>query len=66
MKIIVTDNSDLRVIIYTIPNERIDMLLNDENDSSEVIEDLLSELHHLSEINWMALEDDFTIEEIEL
>jgi hypothetical protein len=34
MKIIVTDNSDLRVIIYNISKKRIDMLLNDENDLS--------------------------------
>ena len=66
MKIIVTDNSDSRVIIYTIPNKRIDLLVNDETDLSEVIEDLLSDYHHLSEINWMQLEDDFTIENIEL
>ena len=66
MKIIVTDNSDSRVIIYTIPNKRIDLLVNDEVDLSEVIEDLLSDYHHLSEINWMQLNDDFKIEHIEL
>lgn len=75
MKIIVTDNSDLRVIIYNISKKRIDMLLNDENDLnvvyhkhlySEVIEELLSEYHHLPEINWMELEDDFTIEKFDL
>jgi hypothetical protein len=66
MKIIVTDNSDLRVIIYTIPNKRIDLLVNDETDLSEVVEDLLSDYHKLSEISWMQLEDDFTIENIEL
>jgi hypothetical protein len=66
MKIIVTDNSDSRVIVYTIPNKRIDLLINDEVDLSEVIEDLLSDYHHLSEINWMQLNDDFKIEHIEL
>jgi hypothetical protein len=66
MKIIVTDKSDLRVIIYNISKKRIDMLLNDENDLSEVIEELLSEYHHSLEINWMVLEDDFTIEKFDL
>jgi len=66
MKIIVTDNSDSRVIIYTIPNKRIDLLVNDEVDLSEVVEDLLSDYHHFSEINWMQLNDDFKIEHIEL
>ena len=66
MKIIVTDNSDSRVIIYTIPNKRIDLLVNDEVDLSEVVEDLLSDYHHLSEINWMQLNDDFKVEHIEL
>jgi hypothetical protein len=66
MKIIVTDNSDSRVIIYNIPNKRIDLLVNDETDLSEVVEDLLSDYHKLSEINWMELEDDFIIENIEL
>jgi hypothetical protein len=66
MKIIVTDNSDSRVIIYNIPDKRIDLLVNDEVDLSEVIEDLLSDYHHLSEINWMQLNDDFKIEHIEL
>jgi hypothetical protein len=42
------------------------MLLNDENDLSEVIEELLSEYHHSLEINWMVLEDDFTIEKFDL
>jgi hypothetical protein len=66
MKIIVTDNSDSRVIIYNIPDKRIDLLVNDETDLSEVVEDLLSDYHKLSEISWMELEDDFTIENIEL
>lgn len=66
MKIIVTDNSNSRVIIYNIPDKRIDMLMNDETDLSEIVEDLLSDHHHLSEINWMQLEDDFTIEYSEL
>jgi hypothetical protein len=66
MKIIVTDNSDSRVIIYNIPDKRIDLLVNDETDLSEVVEDLLSDYHKLSEISWMQLEDDFTIENIEL
>lgn len=68
MKIIVIDNSDSRVIIYNIPNERIYSLLseNEDSDRSEIIEDLLYEYHKLSEINWMKLEDDFTIEYSEL
>ena len=66
MKIIVTDNSDSRVIIYNIPDKRIDLLVNDETDLSEVVEDLLFDYHKLSEISWMQLEDDFTIENIEL
>jgi hypothetical protein len=68
MKIIVTDNSDLRIVIYVIPNERIYSLLseNEDSDRSEIIEDILYDYHKLSEINWMILEDDFTIENIEL
>lgn len=68
MKIIVTDNSDSRVIIYNIPNERIYSLSreNEDSDRSEIIEDLLYEYHKLSEINWMELEDDFKIEYSEL
>jgi hypothetical protein len=66
MKIIVTDNSDSRVIIYNIPDKRIDLLVNDETNLSEVVEDLLSDYHKLSEISWMQLENDFTIENIEL
>lgn len=66
MKIIVTDNSDSRVIIYNIPNERIYSLSRENEDKSEIIEDLLYEYHKLSEINWMELEDDFKIEYSEL
>jgi hypothetical protein len=66
MKIIVTDNSDSRVIIYNIPNKRIYSLLSENEDKSEIIEDLLYKYHKLSEIDWMELEDDFTIEYSEL
>ncbi len=65
MKIIVTDNNTQEVIIYNIPNDRIS-LLQEEDDLSGVIEDLISDYHHLSETSWMILKENFIIEYKEL
>lgn len=65
MKIIVTDISTSRVIIYNLPNDRLN-LLSEEQDVSDIIEDLLSDNHRLKDINWMELKEDFNIEFCEL
>jgi hypothetical protein len=64
MKIIVIDNNTQEVIIYSFDIE--DLILGENIDESEAIEELISRFHHLSEVSWMVLKENFIIEYKEL
>jgi len=59
MKIIVTDNNTQEIIIYTFDEDGLEW--NEEKDQSTLIEDKLTKYHHLSEISWMILKNEFEI-----
>lgn len=62
MKIIVTDNNTREVIIYDIDSDRLEWIEEEQKDLSDVIEEYLNKFHHLSNISWMQISDDFTIQ----
>jgi len=61
MKVIVTDISTSDVIVYTLNEDYFNYKKEDE-DESEVIENVISKYHKLGNVSWMQLEDDFKIE----